>query len=113
MTGKQFRVFRNAYRCLIDVEDVARITLVALREKIGLGSILNVSSEPQVLALDIVNWLEETLNTKGHYDIIDTESDWEEIDLSMAKNLLGSGDIIFESSYWKSVLMKYYPGSGI
>lgn len=111
--GKQFRVYRNAFRCLIDVEDVTRITLIALRGNVELGSILNVSSEPQVLALDIVSWLEKTLNKKGQYDIINTESDRIEIDLSMAKSLLGSKDIIFESTYWKSVLIKYYKDRGI
>jgi nucleoside-diphosphate-sugar epimerase len=113
MAGEQFRVYKNAFRCLIDVEDVTRITLVALRENVKLGTILNVSSEPQVLALDIVRWLEKTLNKKGQYDIIYRESDRIEIDLSMAKSLLGSKDIIFESTYWKGVLMKYYKDRGL
>jgi nucleoside-diphosphate-sugar epimerase len=111
--GKQFRVYKNAYRSLIDIEDVARITLVALRENLELGSILNVSSEPQVLAIDIVSWLEKTLNIKGQYNIIDRESDRVDIDLSMAKSLLGSEDIIFEHTYWKDVIMKYYQGINI
>jgi nucleoside-diphosphate-sugar epimerase len=113
LAGNHFRVYRDACRSLIDVEDVARITLVALRENIEIGSILNISSEPQVLAIDIVSWLEKTLNKKGHYDIINTESDRLKIDLSMVKSLLGSKDIIFESTYWKSVLIKYYQYRGV
>ena len=108
MTGKTFDVYANAYRSLIDVEDVARIVSIFLNKDYPLGNTLNISSESQVLAIDIVRWFEEALGITGNYNVISSKSDRLDIDLSCARRLLGASDSIFKSQYWSDVLRKYY-----
>lgn len=106
--GKPFNIYANAYRSLIDVEDVVRIVLGAINAELQLGNLINISSGVQVLALDIAKWFEKNLGIKGNYNIINSDAERLEIDLSQAKRLVGREDIIFGSRYWSDVLRKYY-----
>ena len=108
MHGKHFNIYAEAYRSLIDVEDVVRIVLTALNADINVGTVINISSGSQVLAIEIVRWFEENLGVKGSYNIIRSKGEKLAVDLTLAKSLLGEADIIFESHYWKNVLKKYY-----
>ena len=108
ISGEPFNIYANAYRSLIDVEDVVRIVLIALNADYNVGNVINISSGSQVLAIEIVKWFEENMGVKGNYTINNSEAEPLIVDLTLAKSLLGEADIIFSTQYWKNVLKKYY-----
>lgn len=99
-------VWDNAYRYIIDAEDVARIVSYAVDKKMFRNSTVNVASRPYRVA-DLVKILEELTGKKAVSKHINKGACYG-IDTTGIKPLLEQMGIEFGPNYLKSVLAKYY-----
>ena len=103
----EFKLFKNATRNLIDIEDVVRIIIFILHNNSYNNKIINIASSKNISILNLVNLIENKLNKKAKYIIEDIGEDIY-IDVSDIETLLNKLEIKFDDVYINSVLKKYY-----
>jgi dolichol-phosphate mannosyltransferase len=104
---KPFELWQNAYKNLIDIDDVHEIIEEVLRKKIALNKTINVASTHQTAVLQIVNYIESFLGCTANYTLQNKGSGYE-IDVSDIKPILSVLNIDFGEDYIKTGLGKYF-----
>lgn len=102
-----FQLWAGAYRNIIDVDDVARLTASLIQNVFARNMIVNMAAPSSYSILDIVKSLELTLGKSAIYELINSESKYE-IDISKLKNLIGECWLNFDDNYLENVINKYY-----
>lgn len=98
---------RNAFRRIIDVSDVVRISKI-MYESTKENKIINVAPLVCMRSLDIFIEISNILGINSAYNIID--GGFEQIgDLEDSLNILGRDEKIFSPEYQIEVLKKYVP----
>lgn len=105
--GTEFKLFKNATRNLIDIEDVVKIVIFILHNNLFNNRIVNIASSKNISILNLVNLIENKLNKKAEY-IIENIGEDIYIDVSDIEVLLNKLEIKFDDVYINSVLKKYY-----
>jgi hypothetical protein len=98
----------NAYRNLIDIEDVVRIVKEIILCSTNESITFNISSSSYISVLSLAKKIKEVLNS----DSLITEvcgGESYKIDNSKLKEYISDGDIIFTESYPLKLLEKYIP----
>ncbi|MCC8472502.1 NAD-dependent epimerase/dehydratase family protein [Xanthomonas arboricola] len=69
--AEPLRIWVKAVRCLIDVEDVARVTLHLVERRLETNAVLDLAPPENVTLLELVSMLEATLGKKATIDFVD------------------------------------------
>ena len=101
------KIYRDAKRDIIDVQDVAAI-VVSLLKKVDESMVLNVASGHSIPVLDIFSEIEDILGTSARVEIVPGR-DAQLFSISKLQSYLRD-EINFSSDYWRSVIRKnIYP----
>lgn len=102
-----FSLWRNAYRNIIDVQDVATLTGILLDNLAFRRCTLNLANPNSYAMRDIVREMEQVIGKHAIYDVLDRGYHYP-IDVTMMLPLLAKTDILFDKHYLNRVLIKYY-----
>ena len=105
--GEPFIVWNNAFRYLIDVEDVVRIAGHIIDRDLYRNKVLNIAAD-RYPVVEIVRVLEKIAGVKGAYTIVDRGEPFS-VDVAVAKSIADELNIEFDGSYLERTLRKYYP----
>lgn len=105
--NRKFKVWRNASRVLIDVDDVASIVTYLLGESVPSGSTINIAHPYALPALEIVEIFQSILGIKANFELIDEGSVYA-IDCSLATDVAKVVAINFDRHYTERLIRKYY-----
>jgi UDP-2-acetamido-2,6-beta-L-arabino-hexul-4-ose reductase len=108
--GNPFNLWKFASRNIIDMDDISRICSYIIDNDLYLNQITDVCNIENTTVLDIVNILEEILNKKGIYTIVE-EGGSPEVHSTNIQELAGNLGIYFDASYPRRVIFKYYGNS--
>ena len=101
---KKIDIWRFARRNIIDVNDMAAIVFDLLSKETISNNIYNIAATKDYSVHEIVILIEEILDTKANYNLLDKGSSYE-IDLSDIKKDILDYDNLFKENYLKSVLL--------
>ena len=74
-TDNSFKLWRYATRNIIDVEDLKNIITYIIKQKYFSNDTINIAYENNIGIIDIVNTIEEILEKKSNYSIVDKGMD--------------------------------------
>jgi nucleoside-diphosphate-sugar epimerase len=104
--GERFQLWRNAYRFIIDVDDVSAIASYMIGQNQYSNRIINVASR-RFSIFDIVRALENVTQRSAIYSEIDKGASYD-IDCYEAHKVAMSLNIQFDDMYLYQVIKKYY-----
>lgn len=107
LQGHSFTVWKNAYRNIIDIDDMYAIIKNILEEKTLLNTTINIANPQNYSVPFIVQTIEDFLKKKAIF----TETDRGEnylIDTALIEPIIKSLHLPFETNYLTSILKKYY-----
>lgn len=104
---KEFDLWQNSNRNLIDVDDVLKIVRKILMLGLFQNSIVNIANEISFSAIYIVATIEDFLNKRGSY-ILRNKGYPIEISIDKIKSIIKSLNIKFDDGYLIRLLEKYY-----
>jgi len=102
---------KNAYRNLIDVDDVVKIVDSIIKKNLFINSITNIASSHHHSVLSIVNYIEKILQKKANYKLVEGGGK-QNIDLSKIMSMKIDFDI-FSTDYTQKILQKYLKNAPI
>lgn len=105
---KEFAVWKNASRNIIDIDDVYTVCNGILQQKLFTGSVVNIANPLNYTVPFIVENIETYFNTKARYRQIDTGGA-PAIDTSAVNPLFTKFNINFDEHYLQKLLKKYFP----
>lgn len=105
--GETFSVWRNAYRNIIDVEDVATLTSLLIDDPAMRRCTLNLANPDSYPMPDIVRTMELIVGRPAIYDVLNRGYHYP-IDVTVMLSILNKSDIRFDSNYLDRTLRKYY-----
>ncbi|MGJ4748424.1 NAD-dependent epimerase/dehydratase family protein [Leptospira sp. SA-E8] len=105
--GEHFKVWANAERNLIDIEDAFAIAHRLLQLQKLSENVVNIASDVSIRVLDIVNIFERMLGKLGNYTIV-PEGDSLHIDSLLTQLIAHELGIDMRAGYAERVLLKYY-----
>jgi nucleoside-diphosphate-sugar epimerase len=105
--GEAFSVWRNAYRNIIDVKDVATLTGLLIDDAAMRRCTLNLANPDSYVMQDIVRAMEQVVGKPAIYDVLERGYHYQ-IDVAVMLSILSKTDIIFDNHYLNRVLSKYY-----
>lgn len=103
-SGCEFKVWLNAKRCLIDVEDVVSIVTTLIHRNIDT---VNIASPFSISILDLVKIFEMVLEKNANYSIVEAGGAYL-IDTDLALSVASSIGVLFDENYVEKVIRKYY-----
>lgn len=107
-SGESFEVWSGASRNLIDLDDVFRVVDYYVRKNEVVNQLLNVANPKNISPLTLVEVIEQFLETKGNYRILDKGEPFT-IDSSDALKLFIENGIDCQPEvYTRNLLDKYY-----
>ena len=104
--NKPLKIQRNAYRNLVDIDDLVPIVKKIIKSKISYGKIINVASSSYLKVYDIAKIITSKLNSDSLIDVIPGGEKYY-IDNLQLKFFLGEKEIIFNEIYSINVIEKY------
>lgn len=105
---KEFTVWKNASRNILDIDDVYLVCNEILQKKLFICSIVNIANPQNYTVPFIVENIETYFNTRAHYSLIDTGGA-PAIDTSAVNTLFTKFNINFDEHYLQKLLKKYFP----
>lgn len=105
---KEFEIWTQAKRNIIDIDDVVFLTLNFLENSNLNNTIINIANPFSYNAKEIVKNIEELVKIKANYKLIEEGSnDWS-IDISKISEIIENNKNIFGKNYLYKILKKYY-----
>lgn len=105
--SEAFCLWRNAWRNIIDVEDVAAITNLLINDP-GMRNItLNVANTTSYRMGEIVSAMEKAVGKRAIYEVAERGSGYS-IDTRAILPLLDAAGVKFDENYLERVVCKYY-----
>ncbi len=105
--SESFRLWRNARRNIIDVDDVAAITARLIADPAARNLTLNVANPSSYTMADIVGAMEKAVGKHAIYESAERGSGYP-IDTRAISPLLEDAGVKFGPDYLERVLDKYY-----
>ena len=105
-----FTVWQYASRNLIDLDDMFHICEAIIKNEHWLNKTVNIANPVNYPVLGIIESLEQHLNIKGNYTIVE-KGNSPLIDTSGIQQLYSDLHIDFGNDYLQRLLQKYYPQS--
>lgn len=102
-----FDLWKESYRNLIDVAHVKEIVSYVIDNNLFTNKTINIANKISVSSLSIVEKIEEFLQTKAEYQIIDKGVKYN-IDISEIEPIVLKLNVNFTENYIESLLKKYY-----
>lgn len=104
--NESFKVWKQAKRNLIDVEDIVKIAVYFIEHYTSRKTI-NIANLYPVTILEIVRIFEAVLDKFAKYELIDAGSSYG-IDIILDSDLLNQLNINFGEYYYERLIKKYY-----
>lgn len=105
--SEAFKVWRNACRNIIDVDDVATLAGLLIDDKVMRRCILNLANPCSYLMPEIVSEMEQVVGKRAIYDLVEQGRHYA-IDVTAIHPVLALSTIRFDEHYLNQVLSKYY-----
>ena len=102
-----FDVWQNAYRNIIDLDDVFTITHHILSNHIHPNTTINIANPQQYNTVQIVHAIENLLQKKANYSLIERGTEFK-IDTSVIHPIIDQLQINFDENYLPAILKKYF-----
>ena len=102
-----FNVWRNAYRNIIDIDDIVTLSGMLIEDIEMRNCIINLANIDSYSMLEIVSTMEQVVGKKAIFDILERGSHYA-IDVAAILPILAQTNIRFDQHYLKRVLNKYY-----
>lgn len=107
MEGKQFNIWRNACRNLIDVTDVYHIIDYFIQNRIFKNKVTTIATPINLKIIDILRILEKITKKKANFEILERGNCYE-IDIRHLIPYLELLHISFSEEYVEKIITKYY-----
>lgn len=107
LSGNRIEIQRNAFRNIIDIEDLVRIAFYIVSENQYINHTLNIANNKSDKVIDILKIMEGILQKEAYYNLVDGGSSYE-IDVNLCCKIAKILDISFDSCYTFRTLNKYY-----
>ncbi|MDE1192480.1 MAG: NAD-dependent epimerase/dehydratase family protein [Arachidicoccus sp.] len=104
---RNFDVWKNASRNVIDIDDLFLITDYILRHDLYQNETVNVASKKAWNVLEIINEIENSIHIQATYSIVE-KGNHIEIDTTKIDKIVEKLNINFGSNYLKKIIQKYY-----
>ena len=108
LTHQPFRVWKNASRNLIDIDEMYTICKYIISEKLFKNAVVNIANPKNYPVPDIIAAIEQHFITKGEYALIDKGYS-PQINTSPIQPLFQQFNINFTDRYLTDLLQKYFP----
>jgi nucleoside-diphosphate-sugar epimerase len=105
---KEFVVWKNASRNIIDIDDMYFLCNEILQQKLFINTIVNIASPQNYPVTFIVETIEHYFNTRANYTLID-KAGAPQIDTAAVAPLFTKYNITFDEQYLYKLLKKYFP----
>lgn len=76
LNGNSFNLYNNAYRYVIDLEDI-KILIKSILNNYDFSIVMDLANPYRYSVIEIVNFIESLVNRKGNYNIIDKYDGYE------------------------------------
>lgn len=106
--GKNFTLWRNAIRNIIDVDDVVVLVDHIIAHRESFPKIVNIANPYSYAVSDVVDKMEAYFGRRGNYSTIEAGLKFE-IDVSAVSLICEKLALDFHGSYIQRLLRKYYP----
>lgn len=104
-----FKLWKNAYRNILGVHDIEKLTTYLLRQpQLSHNQIINIANPKNYRVLSIVEAMELFFQRKAQYEIVEKGA-YLEIDTSLVQMIAPTLSIDFEEHYLYYLLQMYYP----
>jgi nucleoside-diphosphate-sugar epimerase len=105
--GTHFKLWKYASRNIIDIDDVFKICSYIIDNELYKNEITNVCSSYNTSIIEIVSVLEELMNKKGDYEIMNSGAS-PETNNTKIRPIADELGIHFDDFYVKNLIEKYY-----
>jgi nucleoside-diphosphate-sugar epimerase len=105
--GRKIQVYKNAFRNLIDVNDVIKLSEYICGKKEHENKITNIANPKNISIKSIINIIAEIVNKKPNIEIIDDGSSYE-ISNQTVNEICEKAGVSFDRDYEHKVIKKYY-----
>lgn len=105
--SEKFSVWRNAYRNIIDVDDVAALGTKLLDNPRMRGITLNLANPVSYSMLEIVSAMESVVGKPAIYDVLERGHHYS-IDVTAMSEIVATCDIDLGNNYLDRTIRKYY-----
>ncbi len=105
--NKPFKIWKNAQKNIIDIDDVYSIVQEILNKKTYFNKTINIASPRKTSILDIVQKIEVFFNLKANYELVDRGTDFE-LNIEETVEIIKKLKIDFGFEYISNALNKYY-----
>lgn len=102
-----FALWINAFRNIIDVDDVAQIVLALMKDSVSHPKILNIANPVSVSVREIVACIEDVVGKRAIATYVDAGTSYH-INTEYISPILEDLSMNFSSDYLPSVIAKYY-----
>jgi nucleoside-diphosphate-sugar epimerase len=102
-----FDVWKNAYRNIIDIDDMYIIINKILKEQKFLNQTINIANRENYSVPVIIKKIDEHLNKKARYNEVEKGNNFK-ISISLIEPLIKELEIEFDENYLSRLLKKYY-----
>lgn len=107
LNDDKLKIYKNASRNIIDIDDIVKIVLNVINDDIFHNQTINVANPKSDSVLSILNFMEEILQKKAIYELIRGGASYD-IEVNLCSKIATNCNIIFDSFYTKQTLTKYY-----
>lgn len=102
---KRFNVWINAYRNLIDIDDILIVSRYLIEYKKFHNNTYNIINDKNYTVIEIIKILEIITNKKAEYNLVQKGANFDvQVENEIYKNI----NLYFSDSYLESLLRKYY-----
>ena len=106
-SNKKIEIWNNAYRSIIDIQDISEIVSKLIIKYPQNKDVINVANPIFNSIKSIIILLEKALKNKGIYSFIDKGESYN-VNLDKMLSILPSTSINFDKNYLYRVITKYY-----
>ena len=106
-SGKQFELWINSVRNLIDIYDYFITIDYIITRKLFRNEIVNIASPINTPVLEIVHIIESILNKKGNYTKIKKGAEYT-LELNKCVEIYNQVGVKFHENYIKDIIVKYF-----
>lgn len=106
--GESFKVFANAYRNILGIDDLVKICSIIIESNSPKGKTFNVCNPEATKMTDLIPVLEEMIGKKAMFELVDKGGGQPHIDMHEISPFLKLSAVTFDSQYLLKTLKKYY-----
>jgi nucleoside-diphosphate-sugar epimerase len=104
--GTSFNLCQNAYRNIVDIDDVVKTVSLLLRKNIFHNEIVNISNLRKIKVTTIVKIMEHILNKKAQYKLYSQRS-YYPVNIDKIRKVIPES-MLYKNNYARLILEKYY-----